>query len=157
MNRPFVLALFALGVTLAACGGGSTNPTPPPTPGPACQLPSGTQSALVYPAPSATGVVDNNGQIVIGSNPALPVGQTGQNWGIVIADAVYPGGAVLSNTALANTTPPFPSPNATPSFASPTYQTQAAGVPFAANQIVQVYLNNSASNCTPRLLGQFST
>lgn len=156
MNRLFILTLFALGVTLAACGGGSTNPTPTPTLGPTCQLPAGTQTALVYPAPSATGVVDNNGQIVVGSNPALPVGQTGQNWGIVIADSVYPGGIAMPGT-LANTTPPFPTPNATPSFANPTYQTQAFGAGFAANQIVQVYLNNSASNCTPLLLGQFST
>jgi hypothetical protein len=94
----------------------------------------------------------------VGSSPALPVGQSGENWGIAIVDGNNPSGAFLPGP-MQNTAPPFPTPNATPSFANPTYQTEAAGIAFGSNQVVQVYLNNSAAsnNCAPLLIGQFST
>jgi hypothetical protein len=148
----YVFAFVASGVALAACGGGSTNP---PAPGPTCSPPNGTQTALVYPAPGASGVVNSNGQVVIGSTAALPTGQSGQNWGIVIVDAAS--GTVPMPGALVNTNPPFPNPNQTPPFANPVYQTQAFGAPFASGQTVNVYVNNFASNCSPLLLGSFST
>lgn len=149
------LAVIAAAASLTACNsGGSVNPTP--TVGPTCAPPGGIQSVLVYPAPSATGVSDTNGQIVIGSTAALPTGTSTDNWDIAIVDSVYPNGTTMPG-ALTITTPPFPTPNATPSFANPVYQTQAFGAPFAAGQTVKVYINNLATNCAPLLLGQFST
>jgi hypothetical protein len=163
MKKIITIATALGAAALAGCGGyggyGISAPTPAPTLGPACVLPSGTQAALVYPAPGSTGVNDANGEVVIGSTTALPVGQSGENWEIVFSDAVYPNGAELSSTPLAATTPPFPSPSQTPSFANPQYQQQTSGVPFAANQVVTIYLNNLASsdNCAPLQIGQFST
>lgn len=154
-----VIALAAA-VSLAACNS-NNNPAPLPTLGPTCTLPAGTQTVLVYPAPGATGVSDTTGEIVIGSTAALPVGQSGNDWDIWFSDAVTNGAlAPLSrNTGLAATLPPFPAPNATPSFANPQYQQQTSGVPFASNQTVTVYVNNKASgdNCAPLQIGQFST
>jgi hypothetical protein len=144
----------AIAISLAACN--TSNPNPTPTVGPTCAPPNGTQTVLVYPAPSATGVTDSNGQIVIGSTAALPTGTSTDNWDIVIVDNVFPGGTTMPG-ALTTTTPPFPTPNATPSFANPVYQTQAFGSPFAAGQTVKVFINNLATNCSPLLLGQFST
>ena len=149
------LIAVAAAAALAACNsGGTVNPTP--TVGPTCGPPSGIQSVLVYPAPSATGVNDANGQIVIGSTAALPTNTSTDNWDIAIVDNVFPNGTTMPG-ALTTTTPPFPTPNATPSFANPVYQTQAFGSPFAAGQTVKVYINNLATNCAPLLLGQFST
>jgi hypothetical protein len=146
-------------VSLAACN--NNNPAPLPTLGPTCTLPSGTQTVLVYPAPAATGVSDPNGQIVIGSTTALPVGQSGQNWEIAYSDAVTQSQGIafahLSATPLAATSPPFPNPNATPSFPNPQYQQQTGGIAFASGQTVTVYVNNLASNCAPLKIGQFST
>lgn len=159
MNRSIafsLLAAAAAAISLSACNGGGTTPAPAPTLGPTCALPAGTQTVLVYPAPGSTGVNDTNGQIVIGSTTALPVGQTGENWSIAIVDAVYPNGTVIPGTLQA-ATPPFPTPSATPSFPNPQYQTQAFGTAFAANQVVTVYVNNRASNCAPLQIGQFST
>jgi hypothetical protein len=149
----YLFAFVASAVAVAACGGGNSNP---PAPGPTCSPPNGTQSVLVYPAPGATGVVNTTGQVVIGSTAALPVNQTGQNWQIVIVDAVFPGGVAMPGT-LQSASPPFPSPNTIPSFANPQYQTQSFNTPFAANQNVSVYVNNTSSNCTPLLIGSFGT
>lgn len=106
---------------------------------------------LVYPAPAATGVVDSNGEVVIGSTTALP-----SSWGIVITDAVFPNGVLIPG-GLQTATPPFPSPSQTPSFPNPQYQESAFGSPFASNQVVTVFVNDSSSNCTPLQLGSFST
>jgi hypothetical protein len=156
MRNAVLWVLISLAAVAVAACNSNNNPAPIPTPGPTCQPPNGTQTALVYPAPGATGVVDANGQVVIGSTAALPTNQSGQNWQIVIADAVFPAGIAMPGT-LQPTSPPFPTPNATPSFANPQYQTQAFGSPFAAGQTVNVYVNNSASNCSPLSLGSFST
>lgn len=152
MNRIVIFALFASAMALAACGGGNSS-TPSPTPGPTCTLAPGVQSVLVYPAPSATGVNNSSGNIVIGSTTALDPSQ----WQIVITDAVFPGG--VGSGTLTNVSPPFPTPNATPSFASPQYQQGGFGAPFATNQVVKVYLNDfkASNNCTPIQIGQFST
>lgn len=157
MSTRFLFSSFviaAIAVSLVACN--VNKPSVTPTVGPTCAPPSGTQVALVYPAPSATGVNDSNGQIVIGSSPALPTGTATDNWDLVIVDSVYPGGTAMPG-ALTTTTPPFPTPNATPPFANPTYQTQAFGSPFAAGQTVTVYINNLATSCAPLQIGQFST
>jgi hypothetical protein len=154
------LAAAAAIVPLSACNS-NNNPAPLPTLGPTCTLPAGTQTVLVYPAPGSTGVSDSNGEVVIGSTTALPVGQSGNDWDIWFSDAVT-GGALAPlnpNSTLATTTPPFPSPSATPSFPNPQYQQQTAGIAFAPSQTVTIYVNNRASsnNCAPLQIGQFST
>jgi hypothetical protein len=153
MNRLVFPALTfaAVLVSFAACNS-NNNPPVGPTPGPTCTLPPGVQSVLVYPAPSATAVVDNTGTLVIGSTTALDSTQ----WQLVFADAVFPRGVALP---LSSATPPFPAPTASPSFANPQYQQGSTGVPFQTNQIVTVFLNNrkASNNCTPLQIGQFST
>jgi hypothetical protein len=160
MKQFIILAIAAVAVSLAACNNGSS-PSPTPTLGPTCAPPAGTQVALVYPAPNSTGVVNSNGEIVIGSTIALPVNQPGENWDIWYSDAVTGGllAPLNQGTTLAAASPPFPTPNATPSFPNPQYQQQSSGVQFASGQTVNVYVNNlsSTNNCTPLLIGAFST
>lgn len=162
MNRLAVGLATVAGacIALEACNS-NTNPSPLPTLGPVCQLPSGVQTALVYPAPSATGASDSNGLIVIGSTTALPVGQSGNDWDIWFSDAVTFGflAPLNPNSSLATASPPFPAPNATPSFPNPQYQEQSAGVPFATGQTVTVFVNNKAAgnNCSPLQIGRFAT
>lgn len=154
MNSRVIVFLAAAGaaLALAACNSGST-PSMPATPGPTCTLPPGVQSALVYPAPSATAVNNSSGTIVIGSTTALDPSQ----WQVVIVDAVWPQG--IAGGALTAASPPFPTPSATPPFANPQYQQSNFGAPFAANQVVSVFLNdyNASNNCTPLQIGSFST
>lgn len=161
MKQFIILAIAAVAVSLAACNNGISTPSAGPTLGPTCAPPAGTQTVLVYPAPNSNGVVDSNGLIVIGSTTALPVSQPGENWDIWYSDAVTGGGlaALNSNTSPAAASPPFPTPNATPSFANPQYQQQSSGVAFASGQTVNIYINNlsSSDNCTPLLIGSFST
>lgn len=140
------MLLVACALALAACN--NSNPSVTPTPGPTCSPPG--QTVLVYPAPSATGVVDGNGEVVIGSTVALP-----GTWTIVIVDAVFPNGVTLGSVQTA--TPPFPSPNQTPAFANPQYQSASSGVAFASNQVVTVFVNDPNSNCSPDQIGSFST
>lgn len=140
-------------IVLAACAGGlaacnNSNPSVTPTPGPTCSPPG--QTVLVYPAPNASGVVNSNGEVVIGSTVALP-----STWDIVITDAVNPNGATLGTVQTA--TPPFPSPNQTPAFPNPQYQSASSGVPFASSQVVTVFVNDPNSNCSPDQIGSFST
>ena len=144
-------AALAAALALAACNTNS-NPSLGPTPGPACVLPSGTQSVLVDPAPNATAGPDAFGQIVIGSTAALP-----SSW-----DAVVTSSALLSpyyGGKVAAATPPFPTPNATPSFANPVYQSSSfSNLGPLQGTVVKVYLNDTSSNCTPYgPIGQFTT
>jgi|SRR5579884_92977 len=138
--------LFALAVALVSCSNSSNNP---PAPGPTCSPPAGTQFALVYPAPNSTAIPDQFGQIIIGASPALP-----SSWDVVTSTALAntPGGTFQ------NVTPPFPTPNATPSFANPTYQSSSfSGLTFPG-EVVSVFLNNLNSGCTPLgPIGSFTT
>jgi hypothetical protein len=142
-------ALAAAALVLGACN--NSNPNPLPTPGPTCN-PGSVTTALVYPAPNSTAIPDNFGEIVVASSPnPLPSG-----WEAVAASTGYgniPGGA------FAPASPPFPTPNATPSFANPQYQVSSfSGAPAIAGQVVIVYLNNPNSTCTPLgPIGSFTT
>jgi hypothetical protein len=151
MNRLLLLTMFAsaLAISIAACnGGGSTNP---PAPGPTCKPPAGTQYALVYPAPGATAIPDVFGQIVIGASPALP-----SSWNVVVTTALSPGG--VGGGTFQTATPPFPSPTASPSFANPTYQSSSFSGGNFPGEVVNVFLNNTSSNCTPLgPIGSFTT
>lgn len=144
----YCLAACATALVVASCNG-SNNPFVGPTPGPTCSPPNGTQYALVYPAPNATAIPDQFGQIIIGASPALP-----SSWQAVTS-------TVLANTA-GGTFQPFtgtlPSPSTTPSFANPTYQSSSFGNLTFPGEVVNVYLNNSASTCTPvGPIGSFTT
>lgn len=144
----FVLAASAAAIGLSACGGGSNNP---PAPGPTCSPPSGTQTALVYPAPGATAVPDQFGQVIIGASPALP-----SSWNVVLVRSST-GGSLGGNT-FTGAPQPLPTPNAIPAFANPVYQSSSFGSLVFGGLVLQVYLNNTASNCTPMgPIGSFTT
>lgn len=153
MKRQAILWLAALGlaIVLAACN--NSNPNPLPTLGPDCVLPAGTQTVLVYPAPGATAVPGTFGQVIIGSTAALP-----SSWVVAVTDALNPPPNYIFSGGLQTASPPFPTPNATPSFANPQYQSGSySGITFAPGQTVTAYVNNTASNCTPVQIGTFST
>jgi hypothetical protein len=139
--------ILAAVLALPACN----RNTNPPAPGPTCSPPAGTQSALVYPAPGATAVPDNVGQIIIGSTAALP-----SSWNVVVTTAIHPTG--VGGGTFQTATPPFPTPNATPSFSNPQYQSSSfAGATFPG-EVVTVFLNDTSTNCTPAgPLGSFTT
>lgn len=150
-------AIAAVILALTGCNSGNNSPTPNPTLGPTCTLPSGVQTALVYPAPGSTVSSSSVTQIIIGSTAALD----STRYQIAITDALFPPpNYVIPGQALQTATPPFPSPNQTPSFSNPQYQSTALNQPFAASQVVSVYINDSKSgnNCTPYgPIGSFTT
>lgn len=154
-RRLLPLVAAAAIASLAACNS-NNNPGPVPTLGPTCQLPSGVQTALVYPAPNSTVSASSITQLIIGSTAALDPNR----FQIVITDAVFPfPNFVKPGSNLATVSPPFPSPNTTPTFANPQYQSSTLNAQFATSQVVTVYVNDSKSgdNCTPLSLGQFTT
>jgi len=139
--------LVALAV-FAACNSGSTNNTPAAP----CTIPAAS-SAVVYPAPNATGVPDAFQQIIIAVSSPLP-----GTWDAVIQYPI----AGVTNTVYGNpvvsVSPPFPTPNATPSFANPVYQSSS----FPANLVlpsgvqVNVFLNDLNNGCTPTSVSSFT-
>ena len=94
---------------------------------------------------------DQFGQVVIGASPALP-----GSWNVVLRTVLSPGG--VGGATFTSATPPFPAPNQTPTFANPVYQASSfAGATFPG-EVVDVFLNNTASNCTPLgPIGSFTT
>lgn len=150
MNRFVFGGLFASAVALAlaGCNNGSSNP---PTPGATCKPPSGTQYALVYPAPNSTAIPDTFGQIIIGASPALP-----SSWDVVVTTALSPNGA--PGGTFKTVTPPFPQPTASPSFSNPVYQSSSFAGGAFPGEVVNVFLNNTSTNCTPLgPIGSFTT
>jgi hypothetical protein len=145
------LCVVGFAGALAACNGSNNSPSVTPTP---CPTPSGDTTVLVYPAPGATNVSGTFGQVIVGSTTALP-----SNYDVILTDALNPPpGGVLGGDFTA-ATPPFPSPNATPSFANPQYQSSSfSGLTFASGQVVTVFINNQHAICTPvGPIGSFST
>ena len=133
---------------LAACGGGGTNQTSVPVI--QCVLPTGTQVALAYPMPGATGVPDSPGQVVIGASPALPT-----NWQVVLA---YGNLLVFESVVNPIAQGSVPTPYATPGFANPTYESSGLSGPLPAATTVAVLLNNESSTCNSYLqIGTFTT
>jgi hypothetical protein len=143
------VSLFFGACALAACGGNGSNFNN--FPNVQCVYPTGTVVALAYPAPGAVGVPDSPGQIVIAASPALP-----NTWQVVLQ---VPGGGV-GYEALLNTIAPsaVPTPYATPSFASPIYETSGLTSALPSATTVTVLLNNTASNCNSYpAVGSFTT
>lgn len=154
MKRVFLAAAALAAVALAACNNGYSTPFAGPTPGPTCAPPAGMQYALVYPAPSSTAIPDNISQVIVGSSAAFP-----STWDVTVVtvNTAYPGGL---GGAFQPASPPFPTPNATPSFSNPVYQSSSLsglGV-FGSQEVVNVYLNDLGANCSPLgPIGSFTT
>jgi hypothetical protein len=143
------LAVAAAALALTACNGNST-PSAPPGP---CPTPTADTTVLVYPAPGATGVPGTFGQVIVASTTALP-----SKYGVLVTDAVNPAPGGVLGASFTAVSPPFPTPNATPSFGSPQYQSSAFNGVFASGQGVTVYINDPSSNCSPvGPIGTFST
>lgn len=148
-SRAALSGIVLAGVAaLAACGGLSTSGTVPTI---ACVLPSGTQVALAYPVPGATGVPDSPGQVVVAVSSPLPA-----SWQVVveITGQVPTGGALLTAIQPAA----IPTPYATPAFASPSYETSGLTSALPAATMVQVGLNDESSDCNSYpVIGSFTT
>jgi hypothetical protein len=149
MLRAMPVGLFVVSsaLLLGGCGGGSGLSNSG-----ACALPNGVQTALVYPAPGATGIPDNFGLVVLGSTAPLPPTYQAHVVNSTRQDALlFDGMSAPPN--------PLPVPNAPPAFANPVYQASVnPGHTFAAGTTVTVYLNNENGNsyCLATLnLGSF--
>ena len=141
-------AFAAVATVLAACSG--TNSAVAPAPGPCGTPPGVTQSVLVYPAPGATSVPDAFGQIVVGSTSSIPA-----NWGVTIVNVF---GASANGNGFTAAPSPLPTPNQTPSFSNPVYQSSSFGTLSVASTTLAVYLNDLNSSCTPSaFIGSFTT
>lgn len=150
-TRVVWFGLVASTALLAGCLGGGSNVPTIPTPGPTCSPPAGTQYALVYPAPSSTNIPDTFGQVVVGASPPLP-----SSWNAVVAVPAL--GISAGGNPFVTAATPLPQPTATPTFANPAYQSSTFGTLTFPAQNVQVYLNDSGSNCTPLgPIGSFTT
>jgi hypothetical protein len=139
------LTAAAATVLLSACGGNYYS-----SPGPPCGAPQGTV-IVAYPAPGSTGVPDNFPGIIFASTHALFSSYQA---------IVVPNGSSIGTplAPVAMFTPPLPTPNQTPSFANPIYQMSAAnGYILPAATLINVYLNDLNSNCSPRLLSSFTS
>jgi hypothetical protein len=144
-----------LGSVLLALGFAACNSTS----GPAvqqvlCALPAGTQVALAYPISGATGVAAATfSQVVVAALPALP-----STWTVVL---ILPSGALITGTPVATIAAnSVPTPFATPSFSSPTYQLSAIPVGSlpAASAITVAMSNQGGASCNGfPTLGTFST
>ena len=140
------LALASVGAGLAACNGNTAS-----APG-SCGTPPGvSQSVLVYPAPGATAVPDGLTQVVVGSTSAIPSG-----WGVLLIAPATGLGVQSAPFGVAPT--PLPTPNQTPTFANPVYQSATFSALNISGSAITVYFNNLNSNCIPSaLIGSFST
>ncbi len=140
----FLGAIVALAAIVAGCSS-STNPSPGP-----CGGVSGPVT-LVYPAPNSTGIPANLQGVVFGVQVPL----TSLYQAVIVPN----GGSTqfIFNTVQAAPSP-LPSPYATPSFANPTYQISPfLGQTLPAASLVNVYLNDLNSGCTPSYKGSFTT
>ncbi len=148
MNRFLPWGTLAIcGIALVACNNNSGVSAPGP-----CGTPPGvSQTVMVYPAPGATGVPDSLTQVIVGSTSAIPSG-----WGVtLIAPATGQG---LQGGAFQTAPAPLPTPNQTPTFANPVYQTSTFSALDVAGSSIAVYLNNLNSDCVEsQQIGSFTT
>jgi len=146
LRSAWLVAIVASGAALAldACGAST-----PSSPGP-CGAPKG-QVVVAYPAPGATAIPDNVAGVIFASTDGLSGGY--QAWLLPYGSSEF-----LEFAPVATVTPPLPAPNMIPTFPNPVYQESAsAGVVLPADTEVGVYLNDSNSYCSPRLLSTFTT
>jgi hypothetical protein len=135
--------LAACAALLAGCGNSGTTAAPP--------LCSTGNVVLVYPAPNATAIPDNFPGIVFGASTSFST--TAQAL-LVQSGSTTP--IALGAVGVAPT--PLPTPNAIPTFGTPTYAESAAnGFILAATTVYSVYYNDYSSSCTPALVGSFTS
>ncbi|PZR57538.1 MAG: hypothetical protein DLM50_06075 [Candidatus Meridianibacter frigidus] len=115
----------------------------------ACVPPAGDTPFLAFPASGSTGNSPNIGQVIVADQTAL-----GSGWDAVVTVSGIGSqlGGTFQPAAL-----PLPSPNATPPFANPVYESSAFNVAVPAGSTVQVSVNNLNSTCTPVVIGSFGT
>lgn len=151
--RALAIAFVLSSAALAGCGGSGTTIVSA-TPGPTC-APGGTVQ-MVYPIPGATSVPDNPQQLVFAVSTALP-----NTWDAAIGTSASLSSAFYTVAGVETiSASQVPTPAATPSFASPTYQSVTLAGGLAAATTYYVWLNNltAANNCTPLgPLGSFTT
>jgi hypothetical protein len=137
-----IFAIATLAVT--ACNGTTV------TNAPQCRPPKGVQTVLVYPAPNSTAIPDTLPLVVLGSTSALPSG-----YQALVVNISTQNGYYYNTVGLPPN--PIPTPNATPPFANPVYQTSGnPGVTWVSGSTLAVYLNDSNSGCNPTYqLGSF--
>jgi hypothetical protein len=158
-----LVALAALAMVAAGCGGGGNSGSSVS----ACTVPAGMQYALVYPVPSSTGNPTSLSAVVVATSGTLPpTWMTGNGWDIELnysATGSYPGTALGGEFAAVSYSA-IPTPNATPSFANPSYYQSTfsyasnANTPLPPGTVITATLNNLNSNCYPGVtIGTFGT
>ena len=143
-------ALGSAALLLAACNAGNSGGTY--TPGGPCGPPVGNSVVLAYPAPGATAVPDNFGQVILASASALP-----SSYDVYVVNTTTQVAGYFAGVSAAPN--PLPTPNATPPFANPVYQASVnnGAVGIFPGDALTVYLNNGNSTCVPTTsIGSFT-
>jgi hypothetical protein len=165
MSRVVVclVALATIVIVAAGCNSGCTNCYTYT----ACAVPNTMQYSLVYPVPNSTGNPTSLSEVVIATSGTLPAQwNTGQGWDAELfytATGTYPGTALGTEFATVNYSA-VPTPNATPSFANPTYWVSTfsyaanANSPLPPGTTITATLNNLNSSCFPgKTVASFGT
>jgi len=148
-SAPVIVACFSL----AACASPTanvTNFTP-------CALPAGVSAALVYPAPGSSGNTTSPAQVVIAANGTLPA----TSYLLLSFPFNSITGSARFGSQIGSVSPPFPTPNGTPSFANPTYygsNFSYSPTALPGGSTITVSLNDTATACAPGVtVGTFGT
>ncbi|MBV8245842.1 MAG: hypothetical protein JOZ38_07975 [Candidatus Eremiobacteraeota bacterium] len=134
------LGLLALAgiAAFTACSGSSTNNS---TTTPACN--PGTNVAMIYPIPGATGVPDALGYVVLDVSGSTGLGT---NWNLFLAPTNS--STVVSTSGLSVTAPsPAPTPSSAPGYSPGTVEFAATSA-LAPATTYQVFINDLSSTCT---------
>jgi hypothetical protein len=111
---------------------------------------------MIYPIPGATAVPDAPQQIVIAVPSPIPA-----SYNAILDNSTSPSDANVNGfyASLFQVIQPsqIPQPAATPSFANPVYESSAVGVTFRSATLLDVFLNDEASNCLPTQFSSFTT
>lgn len=153
LRLPLLAFAFALcAIAVAACNSNPNFGYSPPPPGPTCS--PGETVQMVYPIPGATAVPDNPQQFVFALATPLP-----SSWNVYLNNtkSLRTGTFTIAGMQTISASQ-VPSPAASPTVANPTYQSVTLTSGFNSGETIYVWLNNSATNCTPLgPLGSFTT
>ena len=151
--RQLVFTGVAVGLivlALAACNGSSNS-----TPTVAATCNPGVIYQMVYPIPGATSVPDAPQQIAFAVSSPMP-----STYDLVLNNANTLNGNQVMTAANVQTitASQVPQPSASPSIANPSYQSVSLLSSFQPATTIFVWLNDTASNCTPLgPVGSFTT
>lgn len=150
------LVLAAAAVLLCGCYNNGYYGYAQPTAGPNCVVPSNT--VLVYPENSATGVPDDASAIYV-AEPKTLASPNNQFDFEVAGPPSY--GSQLTKGFRSVTYSQIPTPNTVPTYANPVYYESPLNAPLAAASTFDVYWNDTSTNCTTgvnaNLIGSFTT